>query len=388
MLSPIFQCPSTNLNSLFRSQPKRKNESENGVRREDASFLFAMQLASASVLPNVLKVALELDLLELMKKKGPGAFISSTELVAEITTNNPEAHNMVDRILRLLASYSVLNCRVKTLPDGGVERLYSLIPVCKFYTKNDDGVSLSPFFIMNLDKVHLETWYHLKDSIMEGGVPFDRAYKMNAFEYQGTHPRFNKVFNSAMSNSSTIMMKKIVQTYEGFKGLGTLVDVGGGIGVSLHMILSKNPTIKGINFDLPHVIRDTPSYEGIWPAFLYSGVEHLGGDMFVSVPKGDAIFMKWILHDWSDTYCLKILKRCHEALPNNGKIIIVECILAETPTDGLICNFQVDVLMLAYNPGGKERTEKEFHALAKQAGFKESRVVCHVLPLCIMEFYK
>ncbi|XP_073045201.1 caffeic acid 3-O-methyltransferase 2-like [Primulina eburnea] len=349
------------------------------VAEEDASFLFAMQLASASVLPNVLKVALELDLLELMKKKGPDAFISSTELVAEIATNNPEAHNMVDRILRLLASYCVLYCRVKTLPDGGVERLYSLAPVCKFYTKNDDGVSLSPLLIMNLDKVHLETWYHLKDAILEGGVPFDRAYKMNAFEYQGTDPRFNKVFNSAMSNASTIMMKKIVQKYEGFKGLGTLVDVGGGIGVSLHMILSRYPSIKGINFDLPHVIRDAPSYEG---------VEHLGGDMFVSVPKGDAIFMKWILHDWSDAHCLKILKRCHEALPNNGKIIVVERFITETPAEGFICNFQIDVVMLAYNPGGKERTEKEFHAMAKQAGFKESRTVCCVLPLWIMEFYK
>ncbi|XP_073127994.1 caffeic acid 3-O-methyltransferase-like [Henckelia pumila] len=349
--------------------------------KEDDCLLFAMQLASASVLPYVLKVALELDLLELMKKKGPDAFVSPAELAAEIPTTNPEAHNMVDRILRLLASYSVLNCRVKTLADGGggVERLYSLAPVCKFYTKNDDGVSLAPLLIMNLDKVHLETWYHLKDAILEGGVPFDKAHKMNMFEYTHTDPKFNKVFNSAMSNSSTILMKKVVEKYDGFKGLATLVDVGGGIGVSLHIILSKHPNIKGINFDLPHVIRDAPSY---------AGVEHIGGDMFVSVPKGDAIFMKWILHDWSDTHCIKILKRCHEALPNKGKIIIVERILPENPDEGLICNFHVDVVMLAYNPGGKERTEKEFHALAKQAGFKESRTICCAPPLWIMEFYK
>ncbi|XP_075492400.1 caffeic acid 3-O-methyltransferase 1-like [Primulina tabacum] len=125
---------------------------------DEASFLFSMQLASASLLPNVLKVALELDLFEIVNNKGPDAFILQVELVAEIPTNNPEAHNMVDRILRLLASYYFLNCRVKTLPDGGVERLYSLTPVCKFYTKNDDGVSLAPMLIMNLDKDHLETW--------------------------------------------------------------------------------------------------------------------------------------------------------------------------------------------------------------------------------------
>ncbi|XP_073064301.1 caffeic acid 3-O-methyltransferase 2-like [Primulina eburnea] len=346
---------------------------------DEASFLFAMQLASASVLPNVLKVALELDLLELMKNKGPDAFISPRELAAEIPTNNPEAHNMVDRILRLLASYSILNCRVKTLPDGGVERLYSLAPICKFYTKNDDGVSLAPLLIMNLDRVHLETWYHLKDAILEGGLPFEKVYKMSTFEYHGTDPRFNKGFNIAMSNFSTMLMKRIVDTYKGFKGLRTLVDVGGGIGGSLRMILSKHPNIKGINFDLPHVIREAPSF---------ASMEHIGGDMFVSVPKGEAIIMKWILHDWSDTNCVKILKRCHEALPNNRKIIVVEHILSETPGEDFKCNLQSDMVMLAFSPGGKERTENEFHALAKQAGFKESRTVCRVLPLSVMEFYK
>ncbi|XP_073310754.1 caffeic acid 3-O-methyltransferase-like [Primulina huaijiensis] len=371
--------PTHSIASLFSIPLGKMSLKMEVAQGDEASFLFAMQLASAPVLPNVLKVALELDLFEIMKNKGPDAFISPAELTAEIPTNNPEAHNMVDRILRLLASYSILNCRVKTLPDGGVERLYSLAPVCKFYAKNDDGVSLAPLLIMYQDRVHLETWYHLKDAILEGGVPFEKVYKMSTFEYHGTDPRFNKVFNRAMSNYSTIMMKKIVDTYEGFKSLRTLVDVGGGIGDSLRMILSKHPNIKGINFDLPHVIQEAPSF---------AGMEHMGGDMFVSVPKGEAIIMKGVLHDWSDTQCLKILKRCHEALPNNGKIIILERILSETPGEDFICNLQTDMVMLAYSPGGKERTENEFHALAKQAGFKESRKVCCVLPLCVMEFYK
>ncbi|KAK4835147.1 hypothetical protein QYF36_005955 [Acer negundo] len=73
----------------------------------------------------------------------------------------------------------------------------------------------------------------------------------------------------------------------------------------------KDAVLEGINFDLPHVIEDAPSYPD---------VEHVGGDMFVSVPKGDAIFMKWICHDWSDEHCLKFLKNCYEALPENGKL--------------------------------------------------------------------
>ncbi|KAL2226876.1 caffeic acid 3-O-methyltransferase 2 [Sesamum indicum] len=348
---------------------------------EEESCLFAMQLASFSVLPMVLKSAIELDLLELIKKAGPGAFVSPAELAAQLPTSNPEAHVMLDRILRLLASYSVVNCSLKKLPDGGVERLYGLAPVCKFLTKNDDGVSMAPLLLMNQDKILMESWYHLKDAVLDGGIPFNKAYGMTAFDYHGTDPRFNKVFNQGMSNHSTIIMKKILETYNGFQGLKTVVDVGGGTGATLSMIVSKYPSIKGINFDLSHVIEDAPSYPG---------VEHVGGDMFVSVPKGDAIFMKWICHDWSDEHCLKFLKNCYEALPENGKVILVECILPEAPDTGLATKnvVHIDVIMLAHNPGGKERTEKEFQTLAQGAGFKGFDKVCCAHNSWIMELRK
>ncbi|KAL2527551.1 Flavone 3'-O-methyltransferase 1 [Abeliophyllum distichum] len=348
---------------------------------EEEAFLFAMQLASASVLPMVLKSAIELDLLELIKKAGPGAFVSPAELARQIPTKNPEAKIMLDRILRLLTSYSVLNCSLKTLPDGSVERLYSLAPVCKFLTKNEDGVSMAPLLLMNQDKILMESWYYLKDAVLDGGIPFNKAYGMTAFDYHGTDPRFNKVFNQGMSNHSTITMKKILETYNGFEGLKSIVDVGGGTGATLNMILSKHPSIKGINFDLPHVIEDAPSYPG---------VEHVGGDMFVSVPKGDAIFMKWICHDWSDEHCLKFLKKCHEALPENGKVILAECILPEAPDTGLATKnvVHIDVIMLAHNPGGKERTENDFKALAKGAGFKDFRKVCCAYNSWILELLK
>nr|GEW01685.1 caffeic acid 3-O-methyltransferase [Tanacetum cinerariifolium] len=229
------------------------------AKQDEEAFLFAMQLASASVLPMVLKSAIELDLLEIIAKAGPGAYVSPAELAAQ-------------------------------LPK---------------------------------DKILMESWYHLKDAVLDGGIPFNKAYGMTAFEYHGKDDRFNKVFNSGMFNHSTMTMKKILDIYDGFNNLTTLVDVGGGTGASLNMIVSKHPSVKGINFDLPHVIQDATSYPGI---------EHVGGDMFESVPKGDAIFMKWICHDWSDAHCLKFLKNCYEALPDHGKVIVAECILPETKT--------------------------------------------------------
>lgn len=109
-----------------------------------------------------------------------------------------------------------------------------------------------------------ECRYHLKDAVLEGGVPFDKAFGMDAFEYQGADPRFNKVFNNGMSNHTTIVMTKILETYKGFEGLSSLVDVGGGTGVTLRMIVSKHPHIKGILYDLSHVIEEAVSYPGIY----------------------------------------------------------------------------------------------------------------------------
>ncbi|KAL6006606.1 Caffeic acid 3-O-methyltransferase [Asimina triloba] len=223
--------------------------------------------------------------------------------------------------------------------------------------------------------------YHLKDAVVEGGVPFDRAHGMHALEYPVVDAGFNEVFNSGMVNHSTLLTKKILQTYTGFEGLNSVVDVGGGMGATLNKIVSKYPKINGINFDLPHVVAR---------AREYSGVEHVGGDMFASVPSGEAIFMKWILHNWSDEDCSRLLKNCYDALPDNGKVIVVEYILPSVPDTSASSRslFQLDLLMLAYCPGGKERTEEEYQKLAKGAGFAGIKKACTAYDMGVLEFYK
>lgn len=87
---------------------------------------------------------------------------------------------------------------------------------------------------------------------------------MHAFEYPGLDPRFNQAFNTTLSNHTTIVIKKLLHIYKGLedKNLTQLVDVGGGLGVTLNLITSRYQHIKGINFDLPHVVNHAPSYPG------------------------------------------------------------------------------------------------------------------------------
>ncbi|RWW54682.1 hypothetical protein BHE74_00038727 [Ensete ventricosum] len=373
-----------------------KNALQLTLEEDEDACMYAMQLASASILPMTLKAAIELDLLEILVRAGPGARLSPADVVAQLPTENPQAGVMVDRMLRLLAAYNVVSCTVGTDADGRPSRKYGAAPACKYLTKNEDGVSMAALALMNQDKVLMESWYYLKDAVLDGGIPFNKAYGMTAFEYHGTDARFNKVFNEGMRNHSTILTKKLLDIYRGFEGVKVLVDVGGGVGGTISMIVAKHPHIKAINFDLPHVISEAPPFPG--PPIYSSSVlrrrnlTRLTSHSLGMVPcrGGTRRRRHWILHDWSDEHCAKILKNCCEALPEKGKVIVVECVLpvVPEPTPRAQGVFNIDLIMLAHNPGGKERTEKEFEGLAKEAGFSGFKASYIFANTWVMEFTK
>ncbi|KAE9598063.1 hypothetical protein Lal_00003882 [Lupinus albus] len=353
------------------------------LEEEEEAFSYATQLVMSTALSMSLQSAFELGVFDILQKAGSGAQLSAKQFASQLSCNNPEAASMLDRVLGLFVSHNILKCTLIPLHQnlGSFQRLYSMTPVAKFFVTDSDGFSLGPLMALIQDNIFLQSWSQLKDAIMEGGVPFVRVHGTHAFEYPSLDSRFNHVFNTAMMNQTTIVMKKVVESYKGFEGIKKLVDVGGGLGISINLITSKYPNIKGINFDLPHVIQHSPSYPG---------VEHVAGDMFQSVPKADAIFMKWILHDWSDDHCLKLLKNCYDAIPNDGKVIIVEAVLPIMPENNTAWKAvsQCDVMMMTQNQGGEERSDQEFMDLAIGAGFSGIRYECYVHSFWIMEFFK
>ncbi|KAJ1414769.1 Winged helix-like DNA-binding domain superfamily [Sesbania bispinosa] len=323
-------------------------------KEEDDGLMFGMQMMGSFVIPMALRSAIDLGVFDILAKAGEGAKLSAKDIALQIGTKNPEAPIMLDRLLRMLASHSLLHCSVPQDPQSLAtlpQRFYSLSHGSKYFVTDADGVSLGPTMALVVDRVFYQSWSELKGAIVEGGVPFNRVYGMHAFEYPS------------------------------FEDVTKLVDVGGGLGINLKLITSKYPHLKAINFDLPHVVQHAP---------VYAGVEHVGGDMFESVPTGDAVFMKWILHDWSDEHCLKLLKNCYKAVPDDGKVIVVDSILPiEAENTAIAKNaFVSDLLMMTQNPGGKERTQQEFMELAKGSGYSGIRFVCCVSGLWVMEFFK
>lgn len=350
---------------------------------EDSHRHYAMQLATASTVPMVLKAAVELGVFEIIQRAGPGALLSPSQIASQFPSqNNPHAPFMLDRMLCLLSSHSIVTCSLaSTNQDGQVERLYGLAPVSKYFIPNQDGGSLSPFTILFQDRVSMHMWYDLKNAVVEGGIPFDKAHGMSAVSFLEKDARFREVFGGSMAAFNVLFMERILQTYHGFQGLKSLVDVGGGNGSILSMIISKYPEIKGINYDLAPVIEKSPTYPGI---------ENVAGDMFESVPKGDAIFMKWVMHLWHDEQCIQLLKNCYEATPGNGKVIVVNTVLPETPETSAAGKslLQCYLYIASFNPQGLERTEREFESLGKRAGFARVHVASSAFNFSVVEFIK
>ncbi|KAK4268949.1 hypothetical protein QN277_022171 [Acacia crassicarpa] len=370
-------------NSLHINETLKQQPPKIGDGHEEESFSYAVQLITCSTIPMAMQTVVELGVFDIIHRAGPEARLSAAEIASELSCKNSEAPSALDRILRLLADHSVLHCSVVTDENqqrGCFRRLYGLTPVAKFFLPNVHGGSLAPLLAWSNYQVLLNTWSKMKEAILEGGIAFNRAHGAHIFECMGLDSRLNDSFNETMVNYTTIVMKKILDSYQGFEDITSLVDVGGSLGITLNLITSKYPHIQAINFDLPHVIRRAPPYPG---------VEHVGGDMFESVPNGDGIMLKWILHDWSDERCLKLLKNCFNAIPKNGKVIVLDAILPIEPDVSATTKStsQFDVALMA-SCGGKERSKQEFLNLATSAGFSGIRFQCFVCGLWIMEFFK
>ncbi|KAK2638301.1 hypothetical protein Ddye_026096 [Dipteronia dyeriana] len=390
----VYLCENFPLYITFREK-ERKKEMSSIIHGDDddqlnlkpskheEDWLLAMQLVTGSVFPMVMKAAIELGLLEIMSKANPSQ-LSSSQIVSQLPTKNYQEEagpSIIDRILRLLSSHSILTCSLVTTEDGHVQRFYGLAPLCKYFVPNEDGVSLAPYLLVFQDKVSMDSWHHLKESVLDGGLPFVKAHGMQGFEYAAIDGRMNKLFNEIMYNQTAFVMIKILEIYKGFEGLNQVVDIGGGLGSNLSFIVSKYPHIKAIYFDFPNVIQDAPSCPG---------VENAVGDIFVEIPTGQAIFMKWILHHWDDDRCLKILKNCYDALSDAGKVIVVESIVSDLPeTDVVSQNIcRLDMSIFTTVPGAKERTKEEFQALAAAAGFSSLKIVCRVYCYWVFELHK
>jgi len=204
------------------------------------------------------KAAIELNVFNIINEAGPEAQLSSAEIVSKIpTTNHKAAAIALDKILAMLTTKSILSSSLRLRPDHKQERIYGLTMASRTLVTNGGGVSIAPLVLFACEKEFVDSLYMAKETVLEPGCsPFRKAHGSDLFEYLAKNPRLSRMFNEEMECFSKILLHKVLKVYSGFQEVKELMDVGGGNGSTLEKIVSIYPHVKGINFDLPHVVAD------------------------------------------------------------------------------------------------------------------------------------
>jgi hypothetical protein len=166
------------------------------------------------------------------------------------------------------------------------------------------------------------------------------------------------------------MVESIVAAYD-FSEIRSMVDVGGGEGALLTAILAANPDMRGIVFDLPHVL--TGATGALQRAGVTDRCELMAGSFFETIPPGaDAYILKSIIHDWDDAAALAILQRCRAAVPDSGRLLLVEHVLkpVNEPDPARFSDLNMLVML-----GGQERDPDGFEGLCAAAGFRLTAII-------------
>jgi hypothetical protein len=231
--------------------------------------------------------------------------------------------------------------------------------------------SLRSAVLFLLGESHWRPWGHLLHTVRTGTTAFEHVHGASLFDYLAGHPEEADLFNKGMAGNSPAHARLVAAAYD-FSRVSVVVDVAGGRGRLLATILARNPHVRGILFDLPHVIEDARGLvkeEGV-----IDRCEFVGGSFFAAVPNGgDAYILRNIIHDWEDDQAVAILTTCRRAMAEAARLILVERYLPEDPREALLVR-HADLEILV-NVGGRERTTEEYAALLARSGLRLARTI-------------
>ncbi|KAE8671855.1 Trans-resveratrol di-O-methyltransferase [Hibiscus syriacus] len=329
-----------------------------------------------------LQCAIDLGIPDIIQNHGKPMAI--TELVAALPTLHPTKACNVYRLMRILVHSGFFAKQKLGDGDGSDEDGYVLTSASRLLLK-DNTLSATPLLKSMLDPILMQPWHFLGTWFQtDDRTPFVTAHGEMLWDYCSHDPHVNNSFNQGMASDARLVARILIDKYkEAFEGLNSLVDVAGGTGTLGKTIADAFPHLKCTVFDLPHVVA------GLQDS---GNVKYVGGDIFEHVPSADAVLLKWILHDWSDDECVKILRRCKEAISSGGKVMIIDMVVMknkkvnEQGLDLLETQLFIDMLMMVLMTG-KERHEEEWATLFSAAGFSGYKIIPIIGLRSLIEVY-
>jgi O-methyltransferase domain/Dimerisation domain len=336
-----------------------------GAAEAAAAGELIFRIGTGYILSRALQVAVHLRVADHLSS-GPH---TAAELAKAIGVNEDALY----RVLRALASAGVF---------AEIEpRRFALTPPAALL-RTGEPESLSNLILWISDPFHFRVYADAMHSMKTGQPAVEKTFGVPVFEHFARDPELSAVFNDAMTTFSGVVISAALKVYD-FTGVNVLVDVAGGHGAVLTSVLGAYPQMRGILFDLDHVIAGAvPRIERLG---LKNRCQTVAGDFFTKVPAGgDAYIMKHIIHDWDDERSRTILKNIRVALEGkpNGRVIVLESVLEPGNAPDLGKLIDIEMLMMT---SGKERTAEEFAALFASGGFEMTRIVRTESPLSVIE---
>ncbi len=288
--------------------------------------------------------------------------------LSELTGADPSS---LYRFLRALASVAVL-----TQDDEG---RFGLGPLGRHLRSNIAG-SLRAYAIHANEECY-QAWGRAVDVVRTGRPGFDQVYGQSFYDYMAEHADAGRTWNESMAETGRAWAVETgtVAAYD-WSDSATVVDVGGGHGTLIAAILTHSPHLRGVLFDLPHVVDGARTE--LARAGLDARCQIVGGSFFERVPPGDTVVLSRVLFNWGDQDCLTILRHCRAAIGVGGRVLVIEPVAADDNVADLKNLIDLNVFVVC---GGRTRTATQLNALFQKAGLELNRHLPTHGPFAIVE---
>ncbi len=220
-----------------------------------------------------------------------------------------------------------------------------------------------------------DVWSGLAEGLATGQPQARAQLGMEFFDYLAAHPQSLQTFGQTLKAHSAVTDRGVLERYD-FGGIRRLVDVGGAFGRLMIGVLERYPdVVRAVVFDRPETVAMAPSEVPVQDAAVAARLEYHGGTLSEAVPPpADAYVVKFVLHNWDDAWCARILKNVTARLEKGGRVICVDNVLPSLGDTSNVPAKLQDLNMMLLLPG-RERTRADWEALYREAGLAISALI-------------
>jgi len=286
----------------------------------------------------------------------PGEPVPAADIAARVGADEGALY----RVMRVLAAEGVFS--------EGPRHTFTLTQVGELLRDDTDGTERYTA-IWNGEQMY-PVWGHLVEAVRKGTPMAERVWGKSYFDHLAERPEEAEIFNRVMQGGAASRGASALSELD-WSSVRTVVDVGGGTGGMLLGLLDREPHLRGILFDLPHVADQARA--AIAAAGLEDRCEFVGGSFFDAVPAdGDLYLLAGILNDWDDADAARILQVCRRATRDGARLVVVQPMVpdGDEPHPAKV----TDVHMLAVL-GSRMQSEGELRGLLAATGFRAQRTI-------------